>query len=79
MTEHLSSNVVNYLVWRYLQEAALALAHDWNDEPETLPFADKVQTHTLLRMLQDGLWLDDMRAAASNVCSRGSPIEDASY
>ncbi|GME22187.1 hypothetical protein GTA08_BOTSDO00706 [Neofusicoccum parvum] len=71
MTEHLSSNVVNYLVWRYLQEAgyakaALALAHDWNDEPDTLPFADKVQTHTLLRMLQDGLWLDDMRAAASN-------------
>ncbi|EOD45928.1 putative wd repeat protein [Neofusicoccum parvum UCRNP2] len=76
MTEHLSSNVVNYLVWRYLQEAgyakaALALAHDWNDEPDTLPFADKVQTHTLLRMLQDGLWLDDMRAAASNKMTKG--------
>ncbi|KAK8220391.1 WD40-repeat-containing domain protein [Phyllosticta capitalensis] len=71
MTEHLSSNVVNYLVWRYLQEAgypkaALALAHDWHDEPETLPFAERVQTHTMLRMLQDGMWLDEMRASASN-------------
>ncbi|KAK7553502.1 WD40-repeat-containing domain protein [Phyllosticta citricarpa] len=71
MTEHLSSNVVNYLVWRYLQEAgyakaALALAHDWHDEPDTLPFADRVQTHAMLRMLQDGMWLDEMRVSASN-------------
>lgn len=53
--------------------------HDWNDEPDSLPFADKVQTHTLLRMLQDGLWLDDMRAAASNVCPRhfSSPPQHA--
>lgn len=28
MTEHLSSNVVNYLVWRYLQEAGTSLFPD---------------------------------------------------
>ncbi|KAF2090197.1 hypothetical protein K490DRAFT_63068 [Saccharata proteae CBS 121410] len=70
-TETLSSNVVNYLVWRYLQEAgygraALALAHDWNDDPENLPFAPKIETHTLLHMLQDGLWFDEIRASTSN-------------
>ncbi|KAF2141284.1 uncharacterized protein K452DRAFT_272001 [Aplosporella prunicola CBS 121167] len=69
-TEHLSSNVVNYLVWRYLQEAGFAkaakdLEYDWYDEPESLPFASKVNTHMLVRMLQDALCFDELRASAS--------------
>ncbi|PSN61310.1 hypothetical protein BS50DRAFT_604244 [Corynespora cassiicola Philippines] len=50
--EALSSNVVNYLVWRYLQEAgygnaALQLSRCWIRDPETLPFAKNVTQHAL--------------------------------
>jgi transducin (beta)-like 1 len=70
--EPLSSNVVNYLVWRYLQEAgygnaALHLSRCWIRDPQTLPFARDVQPHTLVNLLQDGLWLDTLQAEAAHV------------
>ncbi|KAF1962747.1 hypothetical protein CC80DRAFT_512091 [Byssothecium circinans] len=71
--EVLSSNVVNYLVWRYLQEAgygnaALHLSRCWIRDPDTLPFAPNVQPHALINLLQDGLWFDKLQAeAAGNV------------
>ncbi|PVI07220.1 hypothetical protein DM02DRAFT_513303 [Periconia macrospinosa] len=69
--EPLSSNVLNYLVWRYLQEAgygnaALHLSRCWNRDPEALPFAPNVQPHTLVNLLQDGLWFDKLQAEAGN-------------
>lgn len=69
--EMLSSNVVNYLVWRYLQEAgygnaALQLSRCWNRDPEILPFAKNVSQHTLINLLQDGLWFDKLQAEAGN-------------
>lgn len=65
--EALSSNVVNYLVWRYLQEAgygnaALQLSRSWIRDPETLPFAKNVIPHALISILQDGLWFDKLQA-----------------
>ncbi|KAF2447123.1 hypothetical protein P171DRAFT_462358 [Karstenula rhodostoma CBS 690.94] len=73
--EPLSSNVVNYLVWRYLQEAgygnaALHLSRCWIRDPQTLPFARDVQPHTLVNLLQDGLWFDKLQAEAANVDQR---------
>ncbi|UPX15865.1 uncharacterized protein EKO05_0006301 [Ascochyta rabiei] len=67
----LSSNVVNYLVWRYLQEAgfgnaALQLSRCWLRDPDTLPFAKNVSSHTLVRILQDGIEFDLLRAEASH-------------
>ncbi|KAJ4318076.1 hypothetical protein N0V94_004601 [Neodidymelliopsis sp. IMI 364377] len=67
----LSSNVVNYLVWRYLQEAgfgnaALQLSRCWLRDPETLPFAKNISPHTLVRLLQDGIEFDKLRAEATN-------------
>ncbi|KAH7117103.1 WD40-repeat-containing domain protein [Dendryphion nanum] len=67
----LSSNVLNYLVWRYLQEAgygnaALQLSRCWNRDPESLPFAKNVSQHTLINLLQDGLWFDKLQAEAGN-------------
>ncbi|KAH7398883.1 WD40-repeat-containing domain protein [Phaeosphaeria sp. MPI-PUGE-AT-0046c] len=67
----LSSNVVNYLVWRYLQEAgfgnaALQLSRCWIRDPETLPFAPNVEPHTLIRMLQDGMCFDQLQAEATS-------------
>ncbi|KAF2659354.1 WD40 repeat-like protein [Lophiostoma macrostomum CBS 122681] len=69
--EPLSSNVVNYLVWRYLQEAgygnaALQLSRCWNRDPDALPFAKNVSQHALISLLQDGLWFDKLQADAGN-------------
>ncbi|KAJ4381076.1 hypothetical protein N0V86_003423 [Didymella sp. IMI 355093] len=68
----LSSNVVNYLVWRYLQEAgfgnaALQLSRCWLRDPDSLPFAKNVSSHALIRILQDGIEFDKLRAEASSV------------
>ncbi|KAF2497357.1 hypothetical protein BU16DRAFT_457014 [Lophium mytilinum] len=65
--EPLSSNVVNYLVWRYLQEsgfgnAAVQLSRSWYHNPDRLPFAKNVSSHALIHILQDGLWLDKLQA-----------------
>ncbi|XPS72008.1 hypothetical protein M3J09_004176 [Ascochyta lentis] len=66
----LSSNVVNYLVWRYLQEAgfgnaASQLSRCWLRDPDVVPFAKNVPPHTLIRILQDGMEFDKLRAEAS--------------
>lgn len=75
MAETLSSNVVNYLVWRYLQEAgfgnaALQLSRCWMRDPDTLPFAPHVEPHTLIRLLQDGMGFDQLQAEACNTGPR---------
>src|ERR1700712_5329077 len=65
--EPLNSNVVNYLVWRYLQEAGFDMAatwlgKEWHREPHKLmPFAQHIRPRELVHMLQDSLFLDDIR------------------
>ncbi|KAF1924633.1 WD40 repeat-like protein [Didymella exigua CBS 183.55] len=71
----LSSNVVNYLVWRYLQEAgfgnaALQLSRCWLRDPDSLPFAKHVSSHALVRILQDGMEFDRLHAKASNTSTQ---------
>ncbi|KAF2460337.1 hypothetical protein BDY21DRAFT_405926 [Lineolata rhizophorae] len=66
----LSSNLVNYLVWRYLQEAgygnaAVSLQRNWKRDPEALPFAKSVSAHTLVHIIQDGLWLDKLQSSVT--------------
>ncbi|KAL8833716.1 MAG: hypothetical protein Q9170_004115 [Blastenia crenularia] len=56
----LTSNHVNYLVWRYLQEsgygeAAVKLQRDWNQDPQSLQFAQHIKTHALVLLVQKGL------------------------
>ncbi|KAJ9649329.1 hypothetical protein H2199_000104 [Coniosporium tulheliwenetii] len=68
--ETLSSNVVNYLIWRYLQEAGFAstaqsLMNDWNRDPQSLPFANNVHQHALVHIIQDGLLYDRLQAEVS--------------
>jgi transducin (beta)-like 1 len=71
--EALSSNVVNYLVWRYLQEAGFAMAatwlgKEWHREPDkVMPFKQFVKQYQLVHMLQDALFLDDVRARGDRV------------
>ena len=67
--ETLTSNHVNYLVWRYLQEAGFAMwpphgsAGEWHREPDkVLPFHKLVKQRQLVHMLQDALFLDDVRS-----------------
>lgn len=73
--ERLSSNVMNYLVWRYLQESgygktAKQLQLQWmgKDSPEQLPFAPRVTKHCLVNMVQDGMYLDQLQAAVKKAC-----------
>lgn len=59
-------------VWRYLQEsgfgnAALQLSRCWIRDPDTLPFASSVEPHTLIRILQDGMYFDQLQAETTNV------------
>ncbi|KAI9681364.1 MAG: hypothetical protein M1817_002647 [Caeruleum heppii] len=59
-TASLTSNHVNYLVWRYLQESgfgdsAVKLQRDWTEHPQGLPFAQYVKTHALVQLVQKGL------------------------
>ncbi|KAF2724174.1 hypothetical protein K431DRAFT_310495 [Polychaeton citri CBS 116435] len=68
----LSSDHVNYLIFRYLQEsgfenACKALWRDWHrlpefKEPEKLPFATAVGRHELISVIQDGLYFDELQA-----------------
>ncbi|OAP58197.1 hypothetical protein AYL99_07287 [Fonsecaea erecta] len=56
----LSSDQLNYLIWRYLQEsgyaeAAVKLQRDWNVDAESLPFAKCVKGHALVSLVQKGL------------------------
>ncbi|KAF1811393.1 WD40 repeat-like protein [Eremomyces bilateralis CBS 781.70] len=87
--EILSSNVMNYLVWRYLQEsglflsfgisrveltihpgydsAAIQLSRAWCQHPDSLPFASNIKSHCLINLVQDGLWLDHLKAKVQKV------------
>ncbi|KIW24919.1 hypothetical protein, variant [Cladophialophora immunda] len=56
----LTSDQLNYLIWRYLQEsgyaeAAVKLQRDWNVDAESLPFAKCVKGHALVSLVQKGL------------------------
>ncbi|KAL8819618.1 MAG: hypothetical protein Q9223_001988 [Gallowayella weberi] len=59
-TARLTSNHVNYLIWRYLQEsghgeAAVKLQRDWIQDPQSLPYAQETKTHALVRLVQKGI------------------------
>jgi transducin (beta)-like 1 len=68
----LSSDHINYLVLRYLQESghentAKAFYRDWNRphefrDPEDLPFTPTVQRYELVSVIQDGLAHDELQA-----------------
>ncbi|KAF2428708.1 hypothetical protein EJ08DRAFT_735480 [Tothia fuscella] len=68
--EKLSSNVMNYMVWRYLQEsgygrAAHQLRREWVgtvNKPDELPFAQNVKKSQLVHLVQDGLYMDNLQA-----------------
>ncbi|KAF2096505.1 hypothetical protein NA57DRAFT_58416 [Rhizodiscina lignyota] len=69
-TEKLPSNLLNYLIWRYLQEsgfgkAAIELSKAWNRDPESLPFASRVRKYHLINIVQDGLQLDYLNHEAN--------------
>jgi hypothetical protein len=74
--EKLSSNVMNYLVWRYLQESgygktAKQLQYQWmgrEASPEQLPFAQNIKKSCLIHLAQDGLLLDCLQAEVKKVC-----------
>ncbi|EXJ95058.1 hypothetical protein A1O1_00176 [Capronia coronata CBS 617.96] len=56
----LSSDQLNYLVWRYLQEsgyaeAAVKLQRDWRVNAESLPFAKSIKGQALVSLVQKGL------------------------
>ncbi|KIV98226.1 hypothetical protein, variant 1 [Exophiala mesophila] len=56
----LSSDQLNYLIWRYLQEsgygeAAVKLQRDWKVDAETLSFAKQIKGHALVSLVQKGL------------------------
>ena len=72
----LSSDHVNYLILRYLQEnghetSAKAFYRDWNradefSDPEKLPFASVVGHNELVYLVQDGLFHDQLQAMVTN-------------
>ncbi|ETN37673.1 uncharacterized protein HMPREF1541_07296 [Cyphellophora europaea CBS 101466] len=56
----LNSDQLNYLIWRYLQEAgygdaAVKLQRDWNVDAENLPFARHIKVQSLVSLVQKGL------------------------
>jgi transducin (beta)-like 1 len=72
-TKHPSACISDIaLVWRYLQEAgfgnaALQLSRCWLRDPDTLPFAKNIEPHTLIRLVQDGMYFDQLAAETGNV------------
>ena len=66
----LSSDHINYLILRYLQEygheaSATAFYRDWRrsaeyHNPEDLPFAHSVRRNELVSVIQDGLYHDEL-------------------
>lgn len=77
--EPLSSNALNYLVWRYLQERGFAMAatwlgREWHQEPDLMmPFAKHVKKDQLVHMIQDSLFIDHIRAREDRV-SRSNTV-----
>jgi hypothetical protein len=72
--EKLTSNVLNYLVWRYLQERGFAMAatwlgREWHRNPDSvMPFAKYIKEYQLIHMVQDALFMDDLRVDGQRVC-----------
>jgi hypothetical protein len=67
-------------VWRYLQEAgfgnaALQLSRCWIRDPDTLPFANNIEPHALIRLVQDGMCFDQLQAEACNVRRVHAPCQ----
>lgn len=72
----LGSDHINYLIFRYLQEAghekaAKALHEDWHRpqeyrDPEKLPFAPLVKQHELVHIIQDAIFHDQLLANVTN-------------
>jgi transducin (beta)-like 1 len=68
---------MNYLVWRYLQESGFAMAatwlgKEWHRRPDdVLPFAKYVKQYQLINMVQDALFMDDVRANGDRVSDHG--------
>ena len=68
----LSSDHINYLILRYLQESghentARAFYRDWHRpreyrDPEDLPFTPTVHRYELVSVIQDGLVHDELQA-----------------
>ena len=70
----LSPNYLNYMIWRYLQEAGFAnaavhLQQQWCSDPQSLPAAQLVDAHELVKLCHHGLLyrnivkrLDEVRA-----------------
>ena len=56
--------------------AATALARSWNHDPDSLPFAQNIKTHTLIHLVQDGLFLDALQAEASEAAQAQSAAEE---
>ncbi|KAI9812393.1 MAG: hypothetical protein M1832_000428 [Thelocarpon impressellum] len=72
----LTSDHVNYLVWRYLQEsgygdAAVKLERDWKEDPQGLPFAQFIRTHALVSLVQKGLQYHEIEQSLDQ---HGRPI-----
>ncbi|KOS40745.1 hypothetical protein ACN38_g8404 [Penicillium nordicum] len=64
----LTSHHVNYLIWRYLQEAghgdaAVSLQRAWFPDPQTLPFAPYIKTQALVSLVQKGLQYHEMESS----------------
>ncbi|KAJ5136125.1 hypothetical protein N7448_004679 [Penicillium atrosanguineum] len=71
----LTSHHVNYLIWRYLQEAghgeaAVSLQRAWYPDPQSLPFARHIQTHALVSLVQKGLQYHNLESSIDKVRSR---------
>jgi len=72
----LRSDHINYLIFRYLQEAgfqdsATSLYKEWYRaedlrDPESFPFASSVKQHELIRIVQDGIFFDQMQARVAS-------------
>ncbi|MCJ1476525.1 hypothetical protein MMC13_005191 [Lambiella insularis] len=80
----LTSNHVNYLIWRYLQEsghgqAAAKFQASWREDPETLPFARHIKTHALIHLVQKGLQYYELEQSIDQYGRRRSPSPSASY
>ncbi|MCJ1243942.1 hypothetical protein MMC30_001139 [Trapelia coarctata] len=80
----LTSNHVNYLIWRYLQESghghtAARLQRDWGVDPQTLPFARHIGTHALISLVQKGLQYHEIEKSLDQYGNRKSPSPSMLY
>ncbi|KUJ18272.1 WD40 repeat-like protein [Mollisia scopiformis] len=83
--EPLDSDRVNYLIWRYLiesdyRETAVRLQKEWNKEdPQQLPFANHVENHSLVAMLNSGLLYSAQHREATKNHDDGAQVESGFF